>query len=154
MQNNGYNLRSGATLAQSCARETPRTLSTQHNVNTENTSVFTSDTRYASAASRNASESGMEGLGAQSLLSLSDDRMDNSRVSNVHSRVIPLTVAGVTYLPSFEIVDIPDKIIIGMSIMKDLQGIVDINSNNVTLGGVKIPFIILDGKPKITETYD
>lgn len=61
---------------------------------------------------------------------------------------IPMTISGKTYFPLFEIVDIPDKIILGMPIMTDMNGIIDMKANKVTLAGVNVPCVVLDGKPK------
>ena len=75
--------------------------------------------------------------------------VSGEQIHSYGKAIIPFAIEGKTYFPTFEIVDIPDKIILGMSTMATLNGIIDMKAKRVHLAGVKIPCLILDGQPKL-----
>lgn len=75
--------------------------------------------------------------------------VSGDRIQSFGQAVIPMTIKEQTHFPKFEIVDIPDKIILGVSTMSTLNGIIDLKARNVHLAGIKIPCLVLDGQPKL-----
>ena len=74
--------------------------------------------------------------------------VSGERILSYGRTPIPFSIGEKTYFPTFEIVDIPEKIILGMSVMTALNGVIDMNARKIHLAGVKLPCLILDGQPK------